>query len=170
MISSGDILSNKTKNNLMGMNFNNTVASGSSSLTRKRRYSSEINVTPMVDVMLVLLIIFMIASPMLVGGIQVELPKTDSAAISSNFKPLIVSIDKDARIFLFETEVQKEALTAKLEEILKANLEAGGSKTNSEDIRIFVKGDRNVSYGVVAEIMSMIQNAGYVKVALLSDI
>ena len=158
------------KISIMGMNFNNRSSNPANALARRQRYSSEINVTPMVDVMLVLLIIFMIASPMLVGGIQVELPKTDSAAVSSNLKPLIVSIDKDAKIFLFETEVQKEDLTAKLEEIFKANLEGEEAKLNSEDIRIFVKGDRNVSYGTVAEIMAMIQNAGYIKVALLSDI
>lgn len=154
----------------MGMNFNNSISSQGSAIRRKRNYSSEINVTPMVDVMLVLLIIFMIASPMLVGGIQVELPKTDSAAVTSNLKPLIVSIDKNSKIFLFETEVKKENLTAKLEEILKANLEGQDSKVNSEDVRIFVKGDKNVAYGTVAEIMAMIQSAGYTKVALLSDI
>ena len=140
----------------MAMNFNDPNRNRG----RKKKYISEINVTPMVDVMLVLLIIFMITSPMLVGGIEVDLPTTKSPAISGQYKPLVVSLDKQGRIFLFETEIRKGDLIAKLKEITK----------QKKDSRIFVKGDKDVSYGLVAEIMALIQSSGYNKVALISDI
>lgn len=138
----------------MGMNFS------SSSKGRRRRYNSEINITPMVDVMLVLLIIFMVTSPMLVGGVEVDLPETKSPNISGESKPLVVSLDKNGKIYLFETEVPKNQLVEKLKEITK----------EKKDSRIFVKGDKNVSYGTVAEVMGLIQHSGYAKVALISDI
>lgn len=127
---------------------------------RRKRLMSEINVTPMVDVMLVLLIIFMITSPMLVAGIKVDLPKTESAPVSSKSKPLVISINKKGEIFLFETKIEKNKLIQKLRNVTKEN----------KDTRIFVKGDRNVSYGVIVEAMSQIHNAGFTKVALITDI
>lgn len=154
----------------MAINLNSSSNSEFGS-SRKRRYSSEINVTPMVDVMLVLLIIFMIASPMLVGGVQVDLPKTSSSAVSTNLKPLIISIDKDSKIYIFESLVEKKDLVSKLREILKASTEGQNQNEaiRSEDVRVFVKGDKSVAYGMVAEVMSLIQNAGYTKVALISE-
>ena len=133
---------------------------GHNSGKRRRRLMSEINVTPMVDVMLVLLIIFMITSPMLVAGIEVDLPETDSAAVSGQFKPLVISIDKNAEIFIFDSKIDQNSLIQKLKDITK-------EKT---DTKIFVKGDKNVSYGVIVEIMAHIHNAGFTKVALISDI
>ncbi len=127
---------------------------------RRRKPMSEINVTPMVDVMLVLLIIFMIASPMLVGGIEVDLPKTESAPVSGQFKPLVISINKNNEIFIFESKISKKKLVAKLNEITK----------EKKDTRIFVKGDKRVQYGVVVETMARIHKAGFTKVALISDI
>lgn len=121
---------------------------------------SEINVTPMVDVMLVLLIIFMITSPMLVAGIEVDLPETQSEAISSNSKPLVISINKSGKIFIFETEIRKNNLIKKLKNITK----------EKKDTRIFVKGDKNASYGTIIEVMANINKAGFTKVALISDI
>ena len=137
----------------MGMNIGNRNG-------RRRKYVCDINVTPMVDVMLVLLIIFMITSPMLVGGVEVDLPKTSSPAISGQYKPLVISLDKNGKIFIFETEIKRSELTNKLKEITKEN----------KDARVFVKGDKKVSYGLVAETMALIQNSGYTKVALISDI
>ena len=127
---------------------------------KRRKLMNEINVTPMVDVMLVLLIIFMITSPMLVAGIEVDLPKTESAPISGSFKPLVISIDKNEQLYLFETMISKDTLIDKLKEITKEN----------KDTRIFVKGDKSISYGVIVETMSRIQSAGFTKVALISDI
>lgn len=133
---------------------------GRNSGKRRRKLMNEINVTPMVDVMLVLLIIFMITSPMLVAGVEVDLPQTDSAPISGSFKPLVISIDKNEELYLFETAISKDTLIDKLKEITKEN----------KDTRIFVKGDKNVSYGVIVETMSRVHNAGFTKVALISDI
>lgn len=127
---------------------------------KRRRLMSEINVTPMVDVMLVLLIIFMITTPMLVAGIEVDLPETDSAAVSGQFKPLVISIDKRGEIFIFDSKIDQNTLIQKLKDITK-------EKT---DTRIFVKGDKNISYGVIVETMARIHNAGFTKVALISDI
>lgn len=129
--------------------------------SRKRsRLMSEINVTPMVDVMLVLLIIFMITSPMLVAGIEVELPKTDSAAVSGNDKPLEITINKRGEIFLIETKIEKTKLVQKLKAITKGK----------NDKKIFVRGDKNIAYGEIVDLMAVIYNAGFTKVALVSDI
>lgn len=121
---------------------------------------NEINVTPMVDVMLVLLIIFMITSPMLVAGIEVDLPETEAAPVSGQFQPLVVSIDREGSIFIVETKIDPKALIPKLEEITK----------EKKDTRIFVKGDKNVSYGTIVDTMARIHKAGFEKVALISDI
>ncbi len=125
-----------------------------------RKLVNEINVTPMVDVMLVLLIIFMITAPMMVSGIKVDLPKTESAPINSEIKPLVISINKDREIFIFKTKIEPQALVEKLKIITK----------EKSDTRIFVKGDKSVAYGVVVETMAKIKNAGFSKVALISEI
>lgn len=127
---------------------------------RRGRLMSEINVTPMVDVMLVLLIIFMITSPMLVAGVEVDLPETNSSAVSGQFKPLVVTIDKHGKVFIVDTEIEKSQLVEKLKNITN----------EKKDTRIFVRGDKNVSYGLVVETMAQIHNAGFTKVALISDI
>jgi biopolymer transport protein TolR len=126
----------------------------------RRRLMNEINVTPMVDVMLVLLIVFMITSPMLVAGIEVDLPETEAAPVSGQFKPLVISIDKNEEIFLIETKINPEELIPKLKSVTK----------EKKDTRIFVKGDKTVSYGTIVELMSRIHSAGFTKVALISDI
>ena len=126
----------------------------------RRRLMNEINVTPMVDVMLVLLIIFMITSPMLVAGIEVDLPKTESAPISGQFKPLVISIDKNNQIYITETKIDPKELITKLKNITK----------EKKDTRIFVKGDKVVPYGIIIETKSRIHSAGFTKVALISDI
>jgi biopolymer transport protein TolR len=129
--------------------------------TRGRgRLMSEINVTPMVDVMLVLLIIFMITSPMLVAGIEVDLPETKSSPISGQDTPIVISLNKQGEIFITETKIPAVELVAKLTNITQ----------EKKDTRIFVKGDKNLSYGKIVEIMAEIHNAGFTKVALISDI
>lgn len=121
---------------------------------------SEINVTPMVDVMLVLLIIFMVTSPMLVGGVEVDLPKTKSSPISGQDTPLVITVNKEGKIFITETQTSFSELVIKLKHITK----------EKKDTRIFVKGDKKVSYGKIIETMAEIHNAGFTKVALISDI
>jgi biopolymer transport protein TolR len=123
------------------------------------RLMSEINVTPMVDVMLVLLIIFMVTSPMLVAGVEVDLPKTKAGPISGQDTHVNVSIRKDG-IFIAETKIPLSELATKLKNITK----------EKKDERIFVSGDENVPYGKILETMAEIHNAGFTKVALRSDI
>ncbi|BDU60407.1 protein TolR [Candidatus Rickettsia kotlanii] len=126
----------------------------------KRVVVSEINVTPLVDVMLVLLIIFMITSPMLVSGVNVDLPETNSSPISGQDEPLVVTINNKGKIFLLEIPIERVHLTDKLANIAK----------EKKDARIFVRGDRNVSYGQVVEIVAEIHAAGFSRVALISNI
>jgi len=125
-----------------------------------RAVVSEINVTPLVDVMLVLLIIFMITSPMLVSGVNVDLPETNSSPISGQDEPLVVTINSKGEVFLLETPIERKHLTDKLANITK----------EKKDTRIFVRGDKNVSYGEVVEVVSEIHAAGFSRVALISNI
>ncbi|WP_347938630.1 protein TolR [Rickettsia oklahomensis] len=126
----------------------------------KRLVVSEINITPLVDVMLVLLIIFMITSPMLVSGVNVDLPDTNSSPISEQDEPLVVTINSKGEIFLLETPIERAYLTDKLANITK----------EKKDTRIFIRGDRNVSYGQVVEIVAEIHVAGFSRVSLISNI
>ena len=124
------------------------------------RMVSEINVTPLVDVMLVLLIIFMITSPMLVSGINVDLPETTSSPLSGQDEPLVVSINKKGELYLLDTKIERSNLSSKLASITK----------EKKDSRIFVRGDKNVQYGDVVAVVAEIHAAGFSKVALVSNI
>lgn len=121
---------------------------------------SEINVTPLVDVMLVLLIIFMITSPMLVSGVNVDLPSTTSSALAGQDEPLVISINNKGELYLLESKISRQNLANKLSNIIK----------EKKDTRIFVRGDKHVSYGEVVEIVAEIHAAGFAKVALISNI
>jgi biopolymer transport protein TolR len=125
---------------------------------RKQRFT-EINVTPMVDVMLVLLIIFMVAAPMLTAGVQVDLPKTQSAPLQGQDEPLTVSIRADGKIFLKENAISIKDLGSKLKAI-------AGEKS---DTRIFVKGDKSVGYGNIMHVVGEINAAGFNKIALITE-
>ena len=127
---------------------------------RSYRPMSEINVTPMVDVMLVLLIVFMVAAPLLTVGVPVDLPKTKAEAIKGQDEPLSITVDARGRVFLQENEIQS------LDE-LPARLAAIGQ--NKRDIRIFIRGDRTINYGRVMEVMGLINGAGFTQVALVTD-
>jgi biopolymer transport protein TolR len=120
---------------------------------------SEINVTPFVDVMLVLLIVFMVTAPLLTVGVPVDLPETNAEPITTPEEPLVVSIDAQGRIWLQETEVGAEQLVARLNAITGANPET----------RIYVRGDRSIQYGTVMQVMGLINQAGYRRVALLAE-
>ena len=127
---------------------------------RRHRPMGEINVTPFVDVMLVLLIVFMVTAPLLTVGVEVDLPKTKAGAINADAAPLVVSIKSDGTLYLQETVVEPQALIPRLKAISNAN----------PDVRIFVRGDRAVSYGEVLSVMGRIQSAGFEKVALVAKL
>ena len=120
---------------------------------------SEINVTPFVDVMLVLLIIFMITAPLLTVGIPVDLPKIKANALTDQKDPLEVTVKLDGRVFLGESEVKVENIIPRLNAITDQNIET----------RIYLRGDKVVAYGRIMEIMSIINSAGYKKVALITQ-
>ncbi|AAU03780.1 protein TolR [Rickettsia typhi] len=131
-----------------------------SSRKSKKTVVSEINVTPLVDVMLVLLIIFMVTSPMLVSGVNVDLPETNPSTILGQDEPLVVTINNEGKIYLLETPIERTHLTDKIINIT----------TGNKDARIFVRGDKNVSYGKVVEVIAEIHSAGFSRVALISNI
>tara|TARA_B110000438_G_C15657364_1_gene582288 strand:- start:109 stop:537 length:429 start_codon:yes stop_codon:yes gene_type:complete len=120
---------------------------------------SEINVTPFVDVMLVLLIVFMVTAPLLTVGIPVDLPKVQASALTDQKDPIEITVKLNGLVYLGETEVKIDNLITRLNAITDLNTEA----------RIYVRSDRVVSYGRVMEIMSKINTAGYLKVALVAE-
>jgi biopolymer transport protein TolR len=127
---------------------------------RKSSYSvmSEINVTPLVDVMLVLLIVFMVAAPLMTVGVPIELPKTDAKPLQSKVEPITVTVTADGKTYLQETEIDLASLVPKLQAIAK----------NGYDEQIFVRGDTGVNYGRVMEVMGALSAAGYKKLGLVT--
>ncbi|MHA6642958.1 protein TolR [Mesorhizobium sp. A623] len=127
---------------------------------RRRQHGviSEINVTPMVDVMLVLLIIFMVAAPLLTVGVPIDLPDTQAKSMNADTQPITVSINDTGKVYLQETEIPIEEVVAKLQAI---------SKTGYEE-RIFVRGDKTADYGTVMKVMARISAAGYKNIGLVT--
>ncbi len=121
---------------------------------------SEINVTPMVDVMLVLLVIFMITAPLLTVGLQIDLPETRSQNLPGQDEPLEVTVNADGQIYIQETEVELEDVVPRLAAITD----------NNRDTRIFVRGDRSISYGRVMQVMGAIDAAGFRRLALVTKL
>jgi biopolymer transport protein TolR len=141
-----------------------SVAGAGKGGRRKRgvpRYGAmaEINMTPFIDVMLVLLIIFMVAAPLLATGVPIDLPETKASALNIDQKPVSVAIDEKGDLYLMDQPVRVDELVARLQAAAKAGF----------DERIYVRGSRAVSYGRVAEVMSLITAAGYKKVALVTE-
>jgi biopolymer transport protein TolR len=141
-----------------------SVGAGGKGGRRRRgvpRYGAmaEINMTPFIDVMLVLLIIFMVAAPLLATGVPIDLPQTKAAALNIDQKPLSVAIDEKGALFLADQPVTMEDLPARLQSLAKEGF----------DERIYVRGAKAVNYGRVAEVMSIITAAGYKKVALVTE-
>jgi biopolymer transport protein TolR len=126
---------------------------------RDLRAFSEINVTPMVDVMLVLLVIFMVTAPMMTTGVTVDLPESSASPVAGNDEPLAVSITADGKVYLQKTPVELKDLRAKMTAV------AGTKK----DTRIFVRGDRAVDYGRIMLVVGEINAAGFTKVALVTE-
>jgi biopolymer transport protein TolR len=127
---------------------------------RGRRLNSEINVTPFVDVMLVLLVIFMVTSPMLVAGVPVDLPQTSAAPLGGQDEPLVLTIDSKGNVYLQEFEIPFNMIAEKLSAI-------AGAKA---DTRIFIRGDRSLQYGKIMTVFNEIKKAGYQHVALVTEV
>ena len=125
---------------------------------RKLQPMSEINVTPFVDVMLVLLIIFMVAAPLLTVGVPIDLPETEARALNSETQPITVSVNAAGGIFLQETEIAIDEVIPKLEAI----------STTGYNERIYVRGDTNADYGTVMRVMARISAAGYKNLGLVT--
>jgi biopolymer transport protein ExbD len=120
---------------------------------------AEINITPMVDVMLVLLIIFMVAAPLMVAGVPVELPKTSAARVAQSKKPMVVTLTSDGRLQIRNEFVDRDRLVPRLQEIRAAE----------GDTVIYVRGDKKVVYGDVMDILGLVGQSGYARVSLLSQ-
>lgn len=125
----------------------------------RRAPVSEINVTPLVDVMLVLLIIFMVAAPMMTVGVPVDLPQTQASAMNSETQPITISVNADGQVHLQETPIPVEELAAKLQAI----------STTGYTERVFVRADTTSAYGVVADVMARIQAAGFKNIGLVTQ-
>jgi biopolymer transport protein TolR len=144
----------------MGMSTGGAASGGSRRRrSRRRQPMSEINVTPMVDVMLVLLIIFMVAAPMLTVGVPLELPKTAAKALNAETQPISVSVRGDGIVFIQETEIAEADVVTKLTEIAKTGYQE----------RIFVRAATSVDYGSVIRVMALISAAGFTNIGLVTD-
>ena len=121
---------------------------------------SEINVTPFVDVMLVLLIVFMVAAPLLTVGVPIELPKTEANPLQEDKEPLTISVDTQGRVFLQETEIEIDKLVPKLLAI----------SANGYEERVFVRGDKDVDYGAVMKVMGRVSAAGFKRIGLVTEL
>ena len=129
---------------------------------RRKPVMAEINVTPMVDVMLVLLIIFMVAAPLLTVGVPLDLPQTQAKSLDQDKEPLTVSVNTKGEVFLQNSEIKIDELVPKLQAITSAR---GGS-----DERIYVRGDKKVDYGTVMRVMGRLSAAGFRRVALVTEV
>src|SRR5580765_5135906 len=136
-----------------------SMRSNRGSRTRHRRPMSEINVTPFVDVMLVLLIVFMVTAPLLTVGVPVDLPQTRAKSLGEDREPLAVTVDMSGQIFLQNTPVAVDELVPKLMAI----------SSNGYNQRIFVRGDKSVDYGKVMEVMGLLNAAGFTRIGLVTD-
>src|SRR5580765_4400445 len=138
---------------------NPRAARGGRSAGRRGRPMSEINVTPFVDVMLVLLIVFMVTAPLLTVGVPVDLPQTRAKSLGEDREPLAVTVDMSGQIFLQNTPVAVDELVPKLMAI----------SSNGYNQRIFVRGDKSVDYGKVMEVMGLLNAAGFTRIGLVTD-
>jgi biopolymer transport protein TolR len=129
---------------------------------RRKPVMAEINVTPMVDVMLVLLIIFMVAAPLLTVGVPLDLPQTQAKSLDQDKEPLTVSVNTKGEVFLQNSEIKIDELVPKLQAVTQAR---GGT-----DERIYVRGDKKVDYGTVMRVMGRLSAAGFRRVALVTEV
>jgi biopolymer transport protein TolR len=130
---------------------------------RRRPVMSEINVTPFVDVMLVLLIVFMVSAPLLTVGVPIDLPQSQAKALEQNNEPLAISVNDRGQVFLQNDEIKLDDLLPKL----KAIIDARHGSTND---LIYIRGDRTVAYGTMMRVMGRVSGAGYHRVALVTEV
>lgn len=135
------------------------LQSGPGKSRGRYRPLADINITPMVDVMLVLLIIFMVTAPLLTSGVTVDLPKANATPLNQDATPITLSIDAAGQIFIADTQIPLDELVPKLRAIAH----------NNPNRRIFVRGDRRLPYGRVVQVMALITDGGFTKVALLAE-
>jgi biopolymer transport protein TolR len=133
---------------------------GGRGANRRYRPLSEINVTPFVDVMLVLLIVFMVTAPLLTVGVPVDLPKTQAQSIADPDEPLVISIDAEGQIYIQDAEVELSQLVPRLRAITESK----------PDTRIFVRGDQTIAYGRILQVMGTVNSAGFQRVALIAEL
>ena len=143
------------------------AAGSSGGVVGRRRHTrkpvmAEINVTPMVDVMLVLLIIFMVSAPLLTVGVPIDLPQTKAKSLDQDKEPLTISVNTKGEIYLQNSKIKIEELVAKLQAVTQAR---GGS-----DERIYVRGDKKVDYGTIMRVMGRLSSAGFRRVALVTEV
>ena len=143
----------------MGASMNNGGGNGAFSRRGRHRPMSEINVTPFVDVMLVLLIVFMVAAPLLTVGVPVDLPDAAARPLPDDNKPIEISVDQNGAIFLGDASVRLNELVARLSAVTR----------NRVDARIYVRGDQSLPYGTVMQVVGTINAAGFKRVALVTE-
>ncbi len=141
----------------------NAGSTGGSRRRRRRPVMSDINVTPFVDVMLVLLIVFMVSAPLLTVGVPIDLPQSQAKALPQDNVPLTVSVNVDGKLFLQNEPIAIDDLVPKLKAIIDA-------RHGNADETIYVRGDQKVDYGLMMRVMGRISGAGYHKVALVTNV
>jgi biopolymer transport protein TolR len=144
----------------MAFNGVNASAAGGKRRHRRRAVMSEINVTPFVDVMLVLLIVFMVSAPLLTVGVPIDLPQSQAKSLEQEREPLTISVNLEGQVFLQNSEIKIDDLVPRLQAITQAR---GGTEE-----RIYVRGDRNVNYGTVMRVTGRLSAAGFRRVALVT--
>ena len=142
----------------MGMSMGKTGSGGKRRRSKRHVPISEINVTPFVDVMLVLLIIFMVAAPLLTVGVPIDLPETQAKSLQPETQPITISVNQEGKVFIQESEISTGDILPQLEAIAK----------NGYEERIYVRGDKDADYGTVMKIMARISSAGYKKIGLVT--
>jgi biopolymer transport protein TolR len=147
----------------MGAGVGQAASTGGRRGRRRTAVMSEINVTPFVDVMLVLLIVFMVSAPLLTVGVPIDLPQSQAKSLSQDNEPLTVSVNGDGKLYLQDKEIQLDDLVPKL----KAIVEARNGTLNDQ---IYVRGDKKVDYGTMMKVMGRLSAAGYHKVALVTTV
>jgi biopolymer transport protein TolR len=145
----------------MAANAGTPVIGGGKRRHRRRGVMAEINVTPMVDVMLVLLIIFMVSAPLLTVGVPIDLPQSQAKSLDQDKEPLTISVNEQGKVFLQNSETDLNDLIAKLQAVAQAR---GGN-----DARIYVRGDKKVDYGTMMKVMGQLSSAGFHRVALVTE-
>jgi biopolymer transport protein TolR len=145
----------------MAANAGTPAVGGGRRRHRRRGVMSEINVTPMVDVMLVLLIIFMVSAPLLTVGVPIDLPQSQAKSLDQDKEPLTISVTEKGEVYLQNAAIDVDGLIAKLQAVAQAR---GGT-----DARIYVRGDKKVDYGTMMKVMGRLSSAGFHRVALVTE-